>query len=104
MTQEIPEFRISFKQLQAEARAGTGPPADAGGIRATPQLRVPVAFLLHRIGLAASREEARSLRESGAVELDGAAVTRDVVVIRDGQVVTVGKRRFMKIVDADSSA
>jgi hypothetical protein len=35
------------------------------------------------------------------MRIDGKRVTSDVVTIKDGSIIKVGKRRFVKIVDAD---
>ena len=48
-----------------------------------------------------SRSEARRLLAAGAIEVDGQRVTDQQVVVRDGSVIRVGKRRFLRIVDAD---
>jgi tyrosyl-tRNA synthetase len=48
-------------------------------------------------GLAPSRREARRLFDQGAVQLDGAAAAYDAEVA-PGQVVQVGKRRWLRLV------
>jgi tyrosyl-tRNA synthetase len=58
--------------------------------------------LLKRLGVVPSASEARRLIMQGAVEIDGQKVTLDSVVrLRDGMIIRVGKRRFLRIVDAD---
>jgi len=37
----------------------------------------------------------------GAVEIDGQLITDEVVLIRDGSIIRVGKRRWGKIVNSD---
>jgi tyrosyl-tRNA synthetase len=48
-----------------------------------------------------SRSEARRLLAQGAIEVDGQRVTDQQVIVREGTVIRVGKRRFLRIVDAD---
>jgi ribosomal protein S4 len=59
------------------------------------------SLLYDTLGLVLSRSEAKRLLSQGAIEIDGQKVTSDVVKIRDGSTVKVGKRRFKKIVNAD---
>jgi len=48
-----------------------------------------------------SRGDAKRLLTQRAIEIDGKRVNIDMVTIRDGMTIQVGKRRFVKIVDAD---
>lgn len=52
-------------------------------------------------GLAKSNSEAKRLLAQGAVEIDGKRVTSEKVIIKDGSIIKVGKRRYVKIVDTD---
>ena len=54
--------------------------------------------VLHALGLASSRAEAKRLVAQGAVEVDGMRVS-DTLHIHDGAVVKVGKRRFLRLVE-----
>ncbi|MBE0415140.1 MAG: tyrosine--tRNA ligase [Dehalococcoidia bacterium] len=47
-----------------------------------------------------SRSEAKRLLAQGAIEVDGKKVTANTVRIWDGSIIKVGKRRFVKIVNA----
>lgn len=62
---------------------------------------LPIADLLVAAGLARTKSQARRLVEQGGVSLDGAPVA-DVgaVVAARGQVLRVGKRRFVRLVPA----
>ena len=51
--------------------------------------------------LVKSRGEAKRLLTQEAVEINGQRVTSEMVTIKDGSVIKVGKRRFVKIVNAD---
>ncbi|MGA9115191.1 MAG: tyrosine--tRNA ligase [Bacteroidota bacterium] len=60
---------------------------------------IQIIRLLTETGLASSRSEARRLVEQGGVNVDGTRVTdQDALVpVRDGMVLKVGKRRFLRI-------
>jgi tyrosyl-tRNA synthetase len=60
-----------------------------------------LATLLANIGLAESNSEARRLIEQGAVKVDGEVTKKNAISLRNGMIIKVGKRRFVKIVDAD---
>ena len=63
---------------------------------------VPFAGLLTLSRVTDTRAEAKRLLAQGAVEVDGKKSTiHSAVEIRDGSIIKVGKRRFVKIVDAD---
>jgi tyrosyl-tRNA synthetase len=59
------------------------------------------ASLLVEAGLAKSRSEANRLLVQGAIEVDGKKVSTSLVSLKDGSIIKVGKRRFIKIIDAD---
>jgi tyrosyl-tRNA synthetase len=119
--EEIEEHLISFEELKLRSLHDASVTLKAGDIEAAEEatvielghrengepimehVRVTVPYLLYdELGLVLSRSEAKRLLSQGAVEIDGKKVTGDVVSIRDGSIVKVGKRRFKKIVNADS--
>jgi tyrosyl-tRNA synthetase len=51
--------------------------------------------------LAKSRSEANRLIEQGAVSVDGKKISNNVATIKSGSIIKVGKRRFIRLVDAD---
>jgi tyrosyl-tRNA synthetase len=55
-----------------------------------------VESALVNLSLARSRHEARRLIDQGGVRVDGAKVGSDYE-LRDGQVLSVGKRKFVRI-------
>ena len=63
--------------------------------------RVSTDDLLLAVGVAKSRAEAKRMIEQNAVEVDGKKITSNMVEISDGSIIKVGKRRFVKIVNAD---
>ncbi len=77
---ELPEVRVDRAELN-------------------PAGRMWVVRLLNRCGLAKSNGEARRLVEQGGVKVDGGAVSdpEAEVVLEDGSVVQVGKRRFVRL-------
>ena len=118
---EIEEHPISFEELRLRSlhdvsiapkdgdaeSAGESPVAEGeikeNGEPGAEYVRITVPYLLYdELGLVLSRSEAKRLLSQGAVEIDGQKVTDDVVRIRDGSIVKVGKRRFKKVVNSDS--
>ncbi|MCK4362194.1 MAG: hypothetical protein KAW13_02825, partial [Dehalococcoidia bacterium] len=102
--EEITEVQVSFQE--ATSRATTIIAASDEEIRQI-QERVKeepphlLATLLTQIGLVQSTSEGRRLIEQGAVKIDGKVVTKRMVNLRDGMTIQAGKRRFVKIADAD---
>jgi len=59
-----------------------------------------VTSLLVEAGLVKSRSEANRLLAQGAIEVDGEKVSSNLVTLRDGSIIKVGKRRFLRMVDS----
>jgi tyrosyl-tRNA synthetase len=59
---------------------------------------VDVPHALAATTLVNSRSEAIRLIKQGAVEIDGEKITRYVVLVKNGSIIKVGKRRFAKVV------
>jgi tyrosyl-tRNA synthetase len=59
-----------------------------------------ITGLLVEAGLAKSRSEANRLLAQGAIEVDGEKVGTSLVSLKDGSIIKVGKRRFLKMVDS----
>lgn len=74
------------------------PPANVKEVRLTPSSLSPID-LLDKTGLASSRSQAKKLIEQGAVEVNEEKVknTKLMIKINDGDIIKVGKRRFVKI-------
>ena len=68
---------------------------DFGGSAA---VEVALPVLLHDIGAAASRAEAKRLVSQGAVRIDDEVVNDQSVEIRSGAVLRVGRRKWYRIV------
>jgi tyrosyl-tRNA synthetase len=66
----------------------------------TSGIRTDIAGLLVETGLAKSRSEVNRLLAQGAIEVDGERVSSNLVTLKDGSVVKVGKRRFLRVVDS----
>jgi len=75
-----------------------------GVIRPSGKLEIEVqrdiTSLLVEAGLAKSRSEANRLLAQGAIEVDGEKVSTSLVSLKDGSIIKVGKRRFLKMVDS----
>jgi tyrosyl-tRNA synthetase len=66
----------------------------------TIEVQRDITSLLVEAGLAKSRSEANRLLAQGAIEVDGEKVSTNLVTLKDGSVIKVGKRRFLKMVDS----
>ena len=66
----------------------------------TIEVQRDITSLLVESGLAKSRSEANRLLAQGAIEVDGEKVSSNLVTLKDGSVIKVGKRRFLKMVDS----
>jgi tyrosyl-tRNA synthetase len=71
-----------------------------GTLRANAEVWRDITSLLSDAGLAKSRSEARRLLAQGAVEVDGEKVSTDKVILKNGSIIKVGKRGFLKMVDS----
>jgi tyrosyl-tRNA synthetase len=69
-------------------------------LRANAEVWRDITSLLSDAGLAKSRSEARRLLAQGAIEVDGEKVSTDKVILKDGSIIKVGKRGFLKMVDS----
>ena len=87
MPEEIPEYRISFKQLTPK-RAG--------------EVGIDISRLLVETGLAKSRSEANRLIAHGGTAIAGETVTSRIAEVQSGTVIKVGKRRFAKVINTDT--
>ncbi len=63
--------------------------------------RPSITLILNELGLVKSRSEAKKLLVQGAVEVDGKKVFTDAVRVECGSVIKVGKRRRVRIINAD---
>ena len=63
--------------------------------------RVSMSDVLLGTAMVATRAEAKRLISQGAVEVDGRKVGTERMEIRDGSIIKVGRRRFIKIVRQD---
>jgi len=94
---ELAECRLSFGALRE--RVGRGAAVKETG----DSVRVHSADVMLAAAMAKSRGEAKRLILQGAVEIDGQKVTGDSVCMKDGSIVKVGKRRWVRIVNSDTT-
>ncbi len=85
--EEIPEFRLSFKDLSPQQMKVTG---------------VDISKLLGVTGQAKSRSEANRLIAQGAVSIDGKKISNNIATLKSGSIIKVGKRRFAKVINTDT--
>ena len=93
--EKIAECPVSFAALQNRM------PAQLIYPKPVDLITVYAADVLLATEMVKSRGEAKRLILQGAVEIDERRVTSDTASIRDGSIIKVGKRRWVKIVDAD---
>ena len=67
------------------------------------EVTIASSNLIYELGLAPSVSEAKRLVAQGAVELNGQRVG-ETLPIQDGAVIRVGKRRFLRLVEAPNTA
>jgi tyrosyl-tRNA synthetase len=94
--EEIPDYPLSFNALRAQAVL-----SNVGCVLPSPATIADIVDLLVATKLTKSRGEAKRLLAQGGVEIDGQRVMGNIVEIHHGSVIRLGKRRFVKIVDAD---
>lgn len=85
--EEIPEYRISFKQLTPKRTGEAG---------------IDISRLLVATGLAESRSEANRLISHGGTVIAGETVTSRIAPVQSGSIIKVGKRRFAKVINTDT--
>jgi tyrosyl-tRNA synthetase len=89
-------------QMEAQARIGIK-------VTATVEVQRDIVSLIFDAKLAKSRSEAKRLLEEGAIDVDGKELSSTHVALKDGSIITlkdgsiikVGKRRFLRIIDAN---
>ncbi|MFN4179479.1 MAG: tyrosine--tRNA ligase [Armatimonadota bacterium] len=87
------EFERVFQQREL--------PTEIPTVEVEPELlQMPFADLLVALELVASKNEAKRLINEGAVELNGKRISdwREVITVRTGDIVRIGKRKFAKLV------
>jgi tyrosyl-tRNA synthetase len=67
----------------------------------TLEVQRDIVSLIFDAKLAKSRSGAKRLLEEGAIDVDGQKLTSTHVDLKDGSIIKVGKRRFLRIIDAN---
>ena len=65
---------------------------------------VDIPYALASTAQVSSLSEGRRLIKQGAVEIDGKKISANSVEVRNGSVIKVGKRRFVKVINTDKIA
>ncbi len=87
------EFERVFQQREL--------PTEIPTVEVEPELlQMTIADLLVALELVASKNEAKRLINEGAVELNGKRISdwREVIAVRTGDILRIGKRKFAKLV------
>jgi len=61
-----------------------------------------ISYILLKTSQAKSRSEANRLISQGAVSIDGKKISSNIVPIKSGSIIKVGKRRFAKLINTDT--
>jgi tyrosyl-tRNA synthetase len=98
---ELPE---DVRDAQVALRS-FGPDAviAVGDVPKSKRVFVKMRPLLVALGLAPSTSQALRLIDDGAVEVNGEKVTSPMWHLSDGDVIRVGKHKFVRVVDADGT-
>ena len=95
LPEEIAEYPVSFSYLDSLSPAHLILPHPVD------YLAADAIEVLWAAGIVKSRSEAKRLLLQGAIEIDGKKVTSNMVHIRDGSIIKIGKRRFARLINAD---
>jgi len=95
-------FTQVFQKREIPKETRTVELSDAIAFRDEAEIEVQrdITSLLVEAGLAKSRSEANRLLAQGAIEVDGKKVSTSLVSLKDGSIIKVGKRRFLRMVDS----
>jgi tyrosyl-tRNA synthetase len=90
---EIKEHKISFITLATEEELSTVSNA----------YNLDISRLLVETGLVNSRSEANRMITHGGTVIDGEVIKNRIAPVKDGSVIQVGKRRFVKLINTDKT-
>ena len=88
---EITECKASFIKLASNE--GLATPSDA--------FNLDVSRLLLETGLVKSRSEANRMIVQGGTIINGEVVTNRIFPVKNGSIIKIGKRRFVKVINTD---
>jgi tyrosyl-tRNA synthetase len=93
--------RQAGEAFERGVQRGEVPREDIKLIPAPVGLEQPIIPIIVSGGLVESSSEAKRLLKQGAIEVDGNKLEEDLALLHDGSLIKVGRRRFIRIVDAD---
>jgi len=95
-------FTQVFQKREIPKESRTAELRDTIAFRGEAEIEVQrdITSLLVEAGLAKSRSEANRLLVQGAIEVDGNKISTSLVSLKDGSIIKVGKRRFLRMVDS----
>ena len=115
---DIPEYYLPIHKIQTESflkevNSGKDPSEALDAVQkqskntkrsSAQSISVNIIDLLAATGLTSSKGEAKRMLAQGAVEIDGKKINENTPAeIQNNSIVRVGKRRFVKLVDANRS-
>jgi len=105
LPEDIVEVQVSFQTAPSRVTSHVlAMPDEMNQVRQDITKSPPhlLPTLLLNIGLVQSSNEGRRLINQGAVRIDGEVAENLIVNLRDGMIIKAGKRRWIKIVNADT--
>jgi tyrosyl-tRNA synthetase len=91
---EIKEHKLSFTSFITLA-------TEEELSAASSTYNLDISRLLVETGLVNSRSEANRMISHGGTVIDGEVITNRIAPVKDGSVIKVGKRRFVKLINTD---
>ena len=76
-------------------------PEEIKEYRVTLRDDIGITDILVETHLAKSRSEANRLIAQGAVSINGEKISSNIVTIKSGSIIKVGKRRFARLINTD---
>ncbi|MFC2059351.1 tyrosine--tRNA ligase [Chloroflexota bacterium] len=96
--ENITEYPVSFSSLASNSERGTAP------VTSDPFLSLNLGEILVDAKVVDSRSEVKRLIKQGGIERDDEKIDTPLVTVRDGSIIKVGKRRWVKIVNSDTAS
>ena len=93
LPEEIKEYETSFIKLATQEELSA----------ASDALNLDISRLLVETGLVKSRSEANRMIVQGGTVIDGKVVTNRIAPVKNGSIIQVGKRRFAKVINTDTT-
>ncbi len=102
ISKDLEEARFPFDEV-ATPPAESVDEARRTGMKIYRLDEYDISSIIVATGQAKSRSEANRLIAQGAVSIDGEKVTSNIAPLKSGSIIKVGKRRFARVINTDTS-